>query len=186
VGSHAAAVAPVEDEQPRTRFGVSPGVIVLGIFVVTLVVIMAGVLLNRRADGDVGLVTIQQLLGDPDRYDNDSVVVEGRVEGKRSIPYLSQYALYTIRDETGSVMVLSQKGAPPDDGELVRLRGVFHSRVTLDDELKRLVEEELGSLVGSIVGALLPDVPLNVVFVEHESYELPATNDGAGSPAPSN
>jgi hypothetical protein len=64
-------------------------------------VITAGVLFNRRADGEAGLVTIQQLLGDPDRYDNDSVVLEGRVEGKRSIPYLSQYALYTTRQCVG-------------------------------------------------------------------------------------
>ena len=168
---HDPALAPTESD--RRRFRVSPAALVLISFVLLVVVIAIGVAVSARSGDDVpDTLTIAQLQADPDRYDDRTVVLVGRAEDVRALPYISQYALYTFRDETGTIRVLSQKGTPPDDGQGVKLTGVYHARATLDKELRRLVEEEFGPLAGSIVELLLPGVSLNVVFMEHEKYAI--------------
>jgi hypothetical protein len=71
------------------------------------------------------------------------------------------------------MLTLTRNGAPPDgNAEQVELQAVYHSKVTLDDELEDIVEDQLGPLAGSLVSLLLPGVPLDVVFLEHEKYEF--------------
>lgn len=155
----------------RTPLWASPGAVVALLFVLLAVVVAIGIVVtNRGGSSPAGHVTIADLRGDPDRYDNRIVTLTGTVEDVRQLPVLDQYALYTFRDETGSMWALTQKGVPPRDGETVELVAVYHSRVKLDDQIKALVEEQIGSLAGSIVGGLLPGVALNVVFLEHESF----------------
>jgi hypothetical protein len=148
-------------------------VIVL-LLVALAVVVTAGVVLSRASDAsgdEVATTTISELRADPDGWDMQEVVVAGTFEDVRTVPYLDQYALYTIRDATGSMRVLSRNGAPQGDaGGEIRLRGLFHSRVTLDEAIRAIIEERLGGLAGSVVGSLLPDIPLDVVFIEHLSY----------------
>jgi hypothetical protein len=160
-----------EGERAWTRFVPIIVVLVLGVLLVAVVAI--GVALSRESGPDVSSVTIADLRANPDGYDNRLVEITGSADGVRKLPYLDQYALYTFRDDSGSILVLSRNGAPPHDGaQRIRLRAVYHSRVTLDDELKAIVEDQLGPLAGTVVGALLPGVPLDVVFLEHESYEV--------------
>lgn len=165
----------VEDEE--RGFRVAPGLVVAVLAVLLVGAIVVGVLTQREAGPSITRMTVADLRADPERWDGQTVDLVGTVEGIRELPVLSQYALYTFRDETGTLQVLSQKGAPPSGAgsEEMRVRGVFHSRVQLDAALKRLVEEQLGPLgplAGSAVAALVPGIPLNVVYLEHESYEV--------------
>lgn len=156
------------------RLSASPGLVVLILGVLLLGVIVAGVLISSNGDNQptAQVVTIADLRADPDRYDNQSVTLSGDIEGVRELPYLSQYAIYTLRDPTGTILVLTQSGAPPSaTSASYNVTGRYHAKVTLDDELKRLVQEKLGGVAGSLVGALLPGVPLHVVFLEHQRYE---------------
>jgi hypothetical protein len=162
------------DEHEGRRLRVPPGAIVLGLGLLFLLAIVVGVVVSNRGEGEtIRNVTIAELRADTDHWDNRVVELTGRAEDIRELPYLSQYALYTFRDDTGSIYVLTQQGAPPgSSGGALRVRGIFHARVTLDDELKRIVEDQLGPLAGAVVNLLLPGVPLNVVFLEHQSYEV--------------
>ncbi len=165
---------PLPDEEERRRFPVHPGAVVLVLGLLLIAVIIIGVIANASTKPGVSTVTIAQLRSDPDGWDNRRVTLLGSTEGTRELPVLSQYAIYTFRDETGTMLVLTQKGAPPDEAnERITLEAVYHSKVTLDDELKEIVSDQLGPLAGAAVGTLLPGIPLNVVFLEHERYDVP-------------
>ena len=69
------------------------------------------------------------------------------------------------------MLVLTRRGVPPEGGEQVRLTATFNSAVTLDEQIKRLVEEQLGSIAGSLADRLIPGLPLNVIYLNHEKYE---------------
>lgn len=164
-----------DDEDGASRFPIPPGAIVLILGLLLLGAIVVGVIASRSSDGGgkPRTVTIADLLGNPDGWDNRRVEITGTAEGVRRLPYITQYAVYTFRDPTGTVLVLTQKGVPPTDPvREVRLTGLYHSKVTLDDELKRIVEDQFGSIAGAVVSALLPGVPINVVFIEQEKYAL--------------
>jgi hypothetical protein len=164
------------DATEGRRFAIPPGAIVLGLGLLFVLVIIVGVVVSNRGEGvAISQLTIAELRADPDRWDNRVVELTGSAQDIRELPYLSQYALYIFRDDTGTIYVLTQKGAPPEDVDgALRVRGIYHSKVTLDDELKRIVEDQLGPLAGAVVNLLVPGVPLNVVFLEHQSYEVVA------------
>ncbi len=155
----------------RTPLWASPGLIVAVIFSVLVVLIAIGVLITNRGGDVAGEVTIAELRAQPLRFDGQTVILTGTAEQVRQLPVLDQYALYTFRDESGSMWALTQHGAPPDDGSEVRLTAVYHSRITLDEEIKRIVEGQLGSLAGSVVSSILPSVAVNAVFLEHLEYQ---------------
>lgn len=165
--SHQSVATDDERDYP-----IPPGIVVLVLALLLVGAIIAGVLLSNRSGDAISRVTVAELRADPDRWDNQTVDLVGQVEGVRELPLLTQYALYTFRDETGSILALTQKGAPPSSatGD-VRVRAVYHSKVQLDTALKRIIEEQLGPLAGSAVSALVPGIPLNVVYLEHVSYE---------------
>lgn len=155
----------------RTPLWASPGLIVGVLFSLLVLLVAIGVVLTNRGGTPVQEITIADLRAQPERYDSQTVVLTGVAEDVRQIPVLDQYALYTFRDDSGSMWSLSQHGAPPGDGETFRLTGVFHSRVTLDEQVQTLIEEQFGSLAGSIAGSVLPDLGINAVFIEHLEYE---------------
>jgi hypothetical protein len=158
----------------RTPLWASPGLVVAILFSLLALMIAIGVVVTNRADDPIENVTIADLRANPDRYDSRTVTLTGTAEDVRQLPVLDQYALYTFRDETGSMWALSQKGVPPGDGETVELTAVYHSRITLDEQLRKLIEAQFGSLAGSIVGGVLPGIGINAVFLEHESYSVTA------------
>jgi hypothetical protein len=164
--------APLDATPTRPRWTrPSAGVVAVAALSLLLLVIAIGAYTSRtrgHAAGS-GTVTISQLLADPDRYDEHDVTLSGTAEDIRSVPYLSQYALYTFRDETGTLRVLSQRGTPPE-GQPAQLTGTYHAKAKLDEALRRIVEERFGSLAGTVVDAVVPDVGLHVVFMEHLRY----------------
>lgn len=163
----------VEVEEERRRgFWFSPGLLAILAVGLLVAVIIAGVVVSRQ-DNDSVLydVTIADLRADPDGYDQRMLELTGTVEDVYTIPILDQYGIYDFRDETGSMLVLTRRGVPPEGGEQVRLTATFNSAVTLDEQIKRLVEEELGSIAGALADRLLPGLPLNVIYLNHEKYE---------------
>lgn len=167
---NAAAPLPVEEE--RRRFRIRPGMVVLGLGLLLVAIIIIGVVTSASTEPGIERVTIADLRADPDGWDNRRVTLEGSVEGVRELPLLSQYAIYTFRDETGSMWALTRNGAPPDgEDQRFTIEAVFHSKARLDDELKDIVSDQLGPLAGAAVGTLLPGVPLDVVYLSHEQYE---------------
>lgn len=163
---------PFADDDERRRFPFAPGlvVLVLGLILVSLIVV--GVLANRSSEPGISDVTIADLLADPDGWDNRRVTLVGSAENVRELPLLNQYALYTFRDDTGTIWALTRNGAPPADADRVEVEAVFHSKVRLDDELNEIVSDQLGPLAGAAVGALLPGIPLDVVYLGHDSYTV--------------
>src|SRR5438067_889453 len=102
----------IATEPERRRFHLSPGLVVLLLFVALVIVIAISLLVNARAgDATPGNVTIAQLQADPERYDNHSVILLGSAEDVHELPYLTQSAVYTFRDATGTIRVLTQKGS---------------------------------------------------------------------------
>ncbi|MEZ4522397.1 MAG: hypothetical protein R3A46_12250 [Thermomicrobiales bacterium] len=69
------------------------------------------------------------------------------------------------------MFVLTDKGAPPDNQGEVRITAVFNGAVELDDQIRALVEDQLGSAAGLVADQLLPGIPLNVAFLTHKSWE---------------
>jgi hypothetical protein len=161
------------DEAPQRRRWTRPsaGVVAIAARVLLLLAIAVGVYTSPGSGHASvgGAVTIAQLLADPERYDERDVTLTGAAEDVRSVPYLSQYALYTFRDKTGALRVLSQRGTPPE-GQPVQLIGTYHAKAKLDEALRRVVEERFGSLAGTVVDAVVPNVGLHVVFMEHLKY----------------
>lgn len=157
-------------QEHRTPLWASPGLIVGVLFTVLVLLIAIGVVVTNRGGTPVGTVTIAELRAQPERYDNQTVILTGTAENVRQLPILDQYALYTFRDETGSMWALSQHGAPPREGETFRLTTVFHSRITLDQHVRTLIEAQFGSLAGSVAGSVLPNLGVNAVFLEHLEY----------------
>lgn len=172
-------------ERPGIRVGA--GVIALGALLLLLVAVGVAVALELRGGGSgdaAEFVTIAELRADPGGFDNRSVQLRVWVEDVRSVPLLSQYAVYNVRDATGSMRVLTSNGAPPS-GDIddpadapVELQALFHSRITLNDELKRIIADQLGALAGAAAGVLLPGIPLDVIFLQHEHFETTSIDTG--------
>jgi len=161
--------APSESRNPLWA---SPGLIVGVLFSLLILTIAIGVVLTNRGGTPLRTITIAELRAQPERNDSQTVILTGTAEDIRQLPVLDQYALYTFRDETGTMWVLSQRGAPPRDGEQVHLTAVFNSRITLDEQIQALIEAQFGSLAGSIAGSILPGLAINAVFLEHLEYEV--------------
>lgn len=159
------------DPPARTPFWRSPLVWVTASFGLLLILIVAGVLLYNRGSVAPSGVTVADLRADPGAFDGTTVELVGVAEDVRTLPILDQYGIYTIRDDSGSLLVLSRHGTPPA-GEPVRITGVYHSDLRLDERLEELIADQLGPLAGALASTLVPGIPLNVVFIEHEQYEL--------------
>lgn len=158
------------DPPVRTPFWRSPAVWLAASLGLLLALIVAGVLIYNRGEAAPSGVTVAELREDPAGFDGTTVELVGVAEDVRTLPILDQYGLYTIRDDSGSLLVLSRHGTPPA-GLPVKITGVYHSDLKLDERLEELIADQLGPLAGALASTLVPGIPLNVVFIEHEQYE---------------
>jgi hypothetical protein len=159
------------DPPERTPFWRSPTVWLLASFGLLAILLVAGVLIYNRDETAPSGITIAELRADPSGFDGTTVELVGVAEDVRTLPILDQYGLYTIRDDSDSLLVLSRHGTPPA-GEPVKITGTYHSDLKLDERLEELIADQLGPLAGAVASTLVPGIPLNVVFIEHERYEL--------------
>ena len=75
-----------------------------------------------------GFTPIKTLLDDPSRYDNKVVKVAGEVT--RGAGVLG-FGAYELRDDTGTLKVVSQGGGAPREGAKVGVEGTFRSVFTI-------------------------------------------------------
>jgi hypothetical protein len=89
--------------------------------------------------GCAGVTPIGELLDNPARYDGKTVRVEGEV--KESAGGLGLGA-YQVRDNTGTLTVVSEKGGPPRSGSKVGVKGRFEALITLGSRSLAVLREE--------------------------------------------
>jgi hypothetical protein len=89
--------------------------------------------------GCAGITPIGDLLDNPARYDGKTVRVEGEV--KESAGGLGLGA-YQVRDNTGTLTVVSEKGGPPRSGSKVGVKGRFEALITLGSKSLAVLREE--------------------------------------------
>jgi hypothetical protein len=89
--------------------------------------------------GCAGVTPIGELLDNPARYDGKTVRVEGEV--RESAGGLGLGA-YQVRDNTGTLTVVSDKGGPPRTGSKIGVKGRFEALITLGSESLAVLREE--------------------------------------------
>lgn len=89
--------------------------------------------------GCASVTPIGQLLNDPSRYDGKTVRIQGQVKG--SIGGLGVGA-YEVKDNTGTLAVVSQAGDPPPSGSKIGVKGTFQALLTLGIKSLAVLKEE--------------------------------------------
>ena len=89
--------------------------------------------------GCAGVTPIGDLLNNPAKYDGKTVRVEGEV--KESAGGLGLGA-YQVRDDTGTLTVVSETGGPPRSGSKVGVKGRFQALITLGSRSLAVLREE--------------------------------------------
>jgi hypothetical protein len=100
-------------------------------------VVLAGALLLLA--GCAGVTPIGELLDNPAKYDGKTVRVEGEV--KESVGGLG-IGGYQVRDDTGTLTVVSETGGPPRSGSRISVKGTFQALITLGARSLAVLREE--------------------------------------------
>jgi hypothetical protein len=98
---------------------------------------LAGALLLLA--GCAGVTPIGELLDNPAKYDGKKVQVKGEV--KESAGGLGIGA-YQVRDDTGTLTVVSETGGPPRSGSNISVKGTFEALITLGSRSLAVLREE--------------------------------------------
>jgi hypothetical protein len=97
------------------------------------------VLVLASLAGCASVTPIGNLVGDPARYNGKTVRIEGDVKG--SVGGLGLGA-YEVKDNTGTITVVSQKGDPPPTGSKIGVKGKFQALLTLGIKSLAVIREE--------------------------------------------
>ena len=89
--------------------------------------------------GCASVTPINQLLNDPSRYDGKTVRIKGTVKG--AVGGLGVGA-YEVKDNTGTLTVVSDKGDPPRTGANVGVKGKFQALLSLGFKSLAVLREE--------------------------------------------
>ena len=100
-------------------------------------VALAGALLLLA--GCAGITPIGELLDNPAKYDGKTVRVEGEV--KESVGGLGMGG-YQVRDDTGTLTVVSVTGGPPRSSSTITVKGTFQALITLGTRSLAVLREE--------------------------------------------
>jgi hypothetical protein len=103
--------------------------------------LLAGTLLILA--GCASVTPIGQLLDNPSHYDGKTVRIEGSV--KESAGGLGLGA-YQVKDETGTLTVVSEKGGAPRAGAKIGVKGTFQALLTLGSKSLAVLREQSRSL----------------------------------------
>ncbi len=82
-------------------------------------------------------VKIAEIRKNPDRYENQSVTLHGKVSGGTKLPFMTE-AFYQLDDGSGSITVATHNALPPD-GKQIRVRGTVKSAFKFAGETHGLV-----------------------------------------------
>ena len=83
--------------------------------------------------------SIKTLLGDPGKYDGQTVRIAGEVD--KSIGALG-FGAYEVKDGTGTIPVVTQGGGAPSEGTRVGVEGTFRAAYTLGIESRAVLVEK--------------------------------------------
>jgi hypothetical protein len=89
--------------------------------------------------GCASVTPIGNLLNDASRYNGKTVRIKGEVT--RSVGAVLAGA-YQVKDETGTLTVVSDKGSPPTEKSTIGVKGVFQALVTLGSKSLAILKEE--------------------------------------------
>ncbi|MGH7527713.1 MAG: hypothetical protein ACREMX_13530 [Gemmatimonadales bacterium] len=89
--------------------------------------------------GCASVTPIGQLLDNSTRYDGKTVRIMGEV--KNSVGALGRGA-YQVKDETGTLTVVTEQGSPPRNGSTIGVKGKFQALFTLGRENVAVLKEE--------------------------------------------
>ncbi len=89
--------------------------------------------------GCAGVTPIGDLLANPSEYNGKSVKVKGEVT--KSIGALVA-GIYQVRDNTGEITVVTDKGSPPPEKTTVGVKGVYQSVITIGSKSFAGLREE--------------------------------------------
>jgi hypothetical protein len=88
--------------------------------------------------GCAGVTPIGELLDNPARYDGKTVSVRGEV--RESAGGLGLGA-YQVKDDTGTLTVLSENAGPPRTGSTIGVKGRFEALITLGSKSVAVLRE---------------------------------------------
>lgn len=88
--------------------------------------------------GCAGVTPIGELLGNSGRYDGETVSIRGEVTGGAGALGVGGYQ---VRDDTGTLTVISEVGGAPPTGSRVKVRGVFQALLTLGERSVAVLRE---------------------------------------------
>ena len=83
--------------------------------------------------------SIKNLLSDPGKYDGKTVRVAGQVE--QAIGALG-FGAYEVKDNTGTIPVVTQGGGAPARGAEVGVEGTFRAAYTLGTSSRAVIVEK--------------------------------------------
>lgn len=89
--------------------------------------------------GCAGVTPIKTLLDDPGRFEGKTVRIAGEVQ--RAIGALGLGA-YELKDETGSMPVVSESGGAPRVGARIGVEGTFRAGFTLGTQTASVLVEK--------------------------------------------
>jgi hypothetical protein len=89
--------------------------------------------------GCASVTPIGKLLDDPSHYNGKSVKIKGEVQ--QSAGGLGVGA-YQVKDNTGTLTVVSEKGGAPRTGADIEVKGTFQSLFTLGSKTLAVLREE--------------------------------------------
>jgi hypothetical protein len=89
--------------------------------------------------GCASVTPINQLLNDPSRYDGKTVRIRGQVKG--AVGGLGLGA-YEVKDNTGTLTVVSNRKDPPRDGANIGVKGKFQALLSLGFKSLAVLKEE--------------------------------------------
>jgi len=102
------------------------------------VVLAMGLALSTVAGCRGDAIPIQDLLANTGRYDGQSVTVAGEVTGAAGA---FGYGVYQLRDGTGTITVVTDKGGVPAQGARIGVEGKFRAAFTVGTESVAVIQE---------------------------------------------
>ena len=88
--------------------------------------------------GCASVTPIGELLQNSSKYNGKEVRIKGEV--KESAGLLGRGA-YQVKDETGTLTVISETSAPPPSGSKIGVKGVFQALLTLGSKSLAVLKE---------------------------------------------
>lgn len=89
--------------------------------------------------GCASVTPINQLLNDPSRYDGKTVRIKGQVKGAAGGLGVGAYE---VKDNTGTLTVVSDRGDPPRTGANIGVKGKFQALLSLGFKSLAVLREE--------------------------------------------